>query len=68
MAFEAVPPRCVGRVGPNGEGRVGERPVRDALVGTGAIAAEARVRVKDGGVDVVARILGLVPPATRTRQ
>lgn len=68
VALQAVPLWCVGRVGPNSKGRIGERPVRDALVGTGAIAAEACVWVKDGGIDVVPRILGLIPPAAEIRQ
>lgn len=68
MALQAVPFWRVGRVGPNSKSRIGEWPVRDALVGTGAIAAKARVWVKDGRIDVVARILGLIPPAAKTCQ
>lgn len=68
MALQAVPLWCVCRIGPNSKGRVGEWPVRDALVGTGAIATKARVWVKDGGIDVVPRILGLIPPAAEIRQ
>lgn len=65
MPLQAVPFWCVGRVRPNSKGGIGEGPVRDALVCSGAIAAEACVRVKDGRVDVVARILSLIPPAAK---
>lgn len=68
VALQAVPIGCVGRVGPNSKGGIGEWPVRDALVGTGAISSEARVGVKDGRIDEVARVLSLIPPAAETRQ
>lgn len=65
MALQAVPLWRVGRVRSNGKGRIGEWTVRDALVGSCAIAAEACVWVKDGRIDIVASILGFVPPAVK---
>lgn len=65
MPLQAVPFWCVGCVGPNSKRGIGEGPVRDALVASGAIAAEACVWVKNGRIDVIARILGFVPPAAK---
>lgn len=65
VALQAKPLWCVSRGGSNSKGGIGERPVCNAIVRTGAIATETCDWIQDRRIDVVAGILGLIPPTAK---
>ena len=64
VALQTEPLGCVVRFRSDSEGGVGEWPISNAVIGTGAIATKACVWIEDRGIDIVACILGLVPPTS----